>query len=89
MNLSLTPQLEQFVREKVDSGRFLSASEVVREGLRLLEERDRVYQARLADLQKDITHGIESSERGEVYDGATVIQELIAQNQQRLVQTVE
>lgn len=89
MNVSLTPQLEQFVREKVNSGRYLSASEVVREGLRLLEERDRVYQARLADLQKDITRGIESSERGEVYDGATVIQGLIAQNQQRLVQTVE
>ncbi len=89
MNVSLTPQLEQFVREKVDSGRYLSASEVVREGLRLLEERDRVYQARLADLQKDITRGIESSARGEVYDGATVIQGLIAQNQQRLVQTAE
>ncbi|GAA6622637.1 type II toxin-antitoxin system ParD family antitoxin [Scytonema sp. NUACC26] len=41
MNVSLTPELEQFVREKVKIGRYPSASEVVREALRLLEERDR------------------------------------------------
>ena len=76
MNVSLTPQLEQFVREKVDSGRYLSASEVVREGLRLLEERDRVYQARLADLQKKITIGVEEADRGELFDGEEVMQEL-------------
>jgi antitoxin ParD1/3/4 len=76
MNVSLTPQLEQFVREKVDSGRYLSASEVVREGLRLLEERDRVYQARLADLQKEITIGVEEADRGELFDGEEVMQEL-------------
>ena len=76
MNVSLTPQLEQFVRAKVDSGRYLSASEVVREGLRLLEERDRVYQARLADLQKEITIGIEEADRGELFDGEEVMQEL-------------
>jgi antitoxin ParD1/3/4 len=40
MNVSLTPELEQLVQEKVKSGRYLSASEVVREALRLLEERD-------------------------------------------------
>jgi len=76
MNVSLTPQLEQFVREKVDSGRYLSASEVVREGLRLLEERDRVYQARLAELQKEITIGIEEADRGDLCDGEEVMQEL-------------
>jgi antitoxin ParD1/3/4 len=76
MNVSLTPQLEQFVREKVDSGRYLSASEVVREGLRLLEERDRVYQARLAALQKEITIGVEEADRGELFDGEEVMQEL-------------
>ena len=76
MNVSLTPQLERFVREKVDSGRYLSASEVVREGLRLLEERDCVYQARLADLQKEITIGVEEADRGELFDGEEVTQEL-------------
>ncbi|MBD3560548.1 type II toxin-antitoxin system ParD family antitoxin, partial [Planktothrix sp. FACHB-1355] len=42
MNVSLTPELEKFVQEKVKSGRYLSASEVVREALRLLQEQDQI-----------------------------------------------
>ena len=42
MNVSLTPELERFVQEKVHSGRYTSASEVVREALRLLEEHEKV-----------------------------------------------
>jgi antitoxin ParD1/3/4 len=89
MNVSLTPELEQFVQAKVKSGRYLSASEVVREALRLLEERDRLYQTRLADLQKEIALGVESAERGELYDGEAVIQELLEENQQRLGRMAE
>ena len=89
MNVSLTPELENFIQSKVKSGRYLSASEVIREALRLLEERDRLYQARLAELQKEITLGIESAERGEMYDGETVVQELLEQNQQRLSRMAE
>lgn len=76
MNVSLTPELEQLVHEKVKSGRYLSASEVVREGLRLLEERDRLYQARLAELQKEITISVEEADRGELIDGEVVMQEI-------------
>src|SRR5205085_11483455 len=39
MNVSLTPELEKFVQSRVASGRYQTASEVIREGLRLLEER--------------------------------------------------
>lgn len=46
MNVSLTPELERFVQEKVHSGRYTSASEVVREALRLLEEHEKVRAAR-------------------------------------------
>jgi antitoxin ParD1/3/4 len=60
----------------------------VSEGLRLLEERDRLYKARMAELQKEIILEIESSERGELYDGETVIQELRKKNQQRMSQSV-
>ena len=42
MNVSLTSELEQYVREKVNSGMYYSASEVIREGLRLLKERDQL-----------------------------------------------
>jgi antitoxin ParD1/3/4 len=76
MNVSLTPELEQLVHEKVKSGRYLSASEVVREGLRLLEERDQLYKARLAELQKEIIIGVEEADRGELIDGEVVMQEI-------------
>lgn len=65
MNVSLTPQLEELVQQKVASGRYHSASEVIREALRLLEEQDRLREIRLGDLRKDIALGIEPLERGE------------------------
>ena len=61
MNVSLTPQLEQMVREKVESGRYNNASEVVREGLRLIEERDH----RLAKLRSLMQEGFDQIVRGE------------------------
>jgi antitoxin ParD1/3/4 len=60
MNVNLTPQLEEMVRHKVDSGLYTSASEVVREALRLMEERDRLREARLEQLRQDIREGLES-----------------------------
>ena len=83
MNVSLTPELEQYVHGKVKSGRYLSASEVVREALRLLEDRDRLREIRLATLQKEITVGIEESDQGEVFNGEAVIQELLGLEQPR------
>ncbi|PSB14732.1 type II toxin-antitoxin system ParD family antitoxin [Phormidesmis priestleyi ULC007] len=77
MNVSLTPELEQYVHSKVKSGRYLSASEVVREALRLLEERDRLREIRLTTLKKEIAIGIEERDRGEVFDSEDVIQELL------------
>ena len=56
LNVSLTPQLESFVRQKVESGLYGSASEVVREALRLLGERDR----RIDALRQDIRDGLAS-----------------------------
>ena len=50
MNVSLTPELEALVNKKVKSGRYTSASEVVREALRLLEERDRMNELRMKHL---------------------------------------
>ena len=60
MNINLTPQLEQLVREKVSSGRYTSASEVVREALRLMEEQDRLRAMKLEQLRRDIREGLES-----------------------------
>lgn len=66
MNVSLTPELEQLVHAKVETGRYLSASDVVREALRLLEERDQLDEIRLAELRKFVAVGIEQADRGEV-----------------------
>lgn len=62
MNVNLTPQLEELVKKKVASGLYNSASEVVREALRLLEEQDRVRAVKLEQLRHDIRQGLESGE---------------------------
>jgi antitoxin ParD1/3/4 len=82
MNVSLTPELEQLVRDKVQTGRYLSASEVIREGLRLLEERDRLYEMRLTELQQRLAVGVEQAEQGELIEENEVFAELEAEIQQ-------
>jgi antitoxin ParD1/3/4 len=60
MNISLTPHLEEMIRAKIASGSYNSASEVVREALRLLEEEDRLRSLKLQRLRDDIREGLES-----------------------------
>jgi antitoxin ParD1/3/4 len=62
MNVSLSPQLEAMVKDKLASGRYTSASEVVREALRLMEQRDQLSAMRLQQLQQDIQDGLASGE---------------------------
>ena len=62
MNVSLTPQLEKLVKSKVESGLYGSASEVMREALRLLEERDRIHALRVEELRAEIRKGLDSGE---------------------------
>lgn len=57
MNISLTIELETFIQNKVASGMYNSASEVVREGLRLLQEQDKI-----AQLSAEIRQGLDSGE---------------------------
>lgn len=61
MNVSLTPELERLVNEKVESGLYQTASEVVREALRLLKERDQARQ----QLRGDVQAGFDQLARGE------------------------
>lgn len=60
MNINITPQLEEMVRMKVSSGMYNSASEVVRDALRMMARED----AKTAQLRADITDGIASSTAG-------------------------
>lgn len=64
MNVSLTPELETMIHNKVQSGLYNSASEVVREALRLLEEQDRIKEMRLEDLRREIQKGLDEVKAG-------------------------
>jgi antitoxin ParD1/3/4 len=71
MHVSLPPDLERFVEEQVHSGRYTSASEVVRDALRLLEEQAQGRLAQFAELHEEIDQRLASLDRGEGVDGAT------------------
>lgn len=68
LNVSLTPQLEELVRQKVSSGRYNSASEVVREALRLMDTYESLRTATLAKLKADVEAGWQQVEEGKVRD---------------------
>ena len=72
MNVSLTPELERLVNEKVESGLYQTASEVVREALRLLKDRDVARE----QLRADVQAGFDQLSRGEAraYDKASARQ---------------
>ncbi|MFP3941189.1 MAG: type II toxin-antitoxin system ParD family antitoxin [Thermoanaerobaculia bacterium] len=76
LTVSLTPELEEFVASRVESGKFVSASEVVREGLRLLEDREARREAELARLRRDVRVGLDQARAGELVDGEEVFEEL-------------
>ena len=69
MNVSLTPELERLVNEKVESGLYQTASEVVREAIRLLKERDQARE----QLRADVQAGFDQFVRGEgrAYDATS------------------
>lgn len=78
MNVSLTPELERFVQDKVQTGRYNSASEVVREALRVLHEREQLRELQIQEFRKRIAEGAASLDRGEGVDGETFMAELEA-----------
>lgn len=83
MNVSLTPELEKLVQEKVRSGRYTSASEVVREALRLLEKQDQLRALRLDEVRKKIAEGLKSLDRGEGIDGGEALEKLREKSEAR------
>ena len=74
VNVSITPELDRFLRNRVKSGRYQTTSEVVREALRLLErhERDEAFHQLKAKLKR----GASQAKRGQLLDGDEVFEEL-------------
>lgn len=87
LNVWLTPELDQFVQSRVASGRYQTASEVIREGLRLLEEREQTRDAALEELRVQLRRGVEQADRGELLDGDAVFEEIRQLSAQRRSET--
>ena len=68
MNVSLTPELEHWVDEKVRTGRYASASEVIREALRLLEQQELARKRQLVQVREKIDRALEQLEQGKALD---------------------
>ena len=79
MNVPLTPELEQLVENQVKSGRYRSASDVIREALRLLEMRDEVFTLHKDEIRTQIEEGWQAAKRGEWADGADVFDRMDAE----------
>jgi antitoxin ParD1/3/4 len=73
MNVHLTPELKKLVDDRVASGLYSSASEVVRAGLRLLEEDERWR----AEIRSKIAAGVAQAKAGDLLDGDEVLQGLL------------
>ena len=76
LNVSLTPALEKFVHDRVATGRYQTASEVVREALRMMETRERQRIEAHATLKKRLQNDAAAAERGDWFDGEEVFEEL-------------
>jgi antitoxin ParD1/3/4 len=76
VNVSVGKEFEEYVKGKVASGDYASVSEVVRDGLRLLREKDLVLEARLQALRGEIQKGLDQADAGQLLDGPAVMAEL-------------
>lgn len=65
MNISLTPELEKFIQDKVGSGLYNSASEVIRESLRLMHTYDDLQKQRINQLNQAIEVGLQQLTNGD------------------------
>ena len=77
MNVSITPALERFVSKQLNSGRYQTASEVFRDGLRLLQEREAERKAALTEVRRKVADGLDAAKRGELLDGEAVFDEIL------------
>ena len=81
MSVVLDAQLEAIIRQKVESGLYADADAVLREALRLLDERDR----RLQDLRAKLQVGLEQIERGETVAFTPELLEEISREAEEMV----
>ena len=87
MPLTLPPELQEFIESQVASGKYASVDEVFMAGIKLLEERERLYQGRFEELRREVMIGVEEAEQGELLEAEAVITQLQEKLRQRRVQS--
>jgi len=65
MDITLTPEFERLIQDKVASGLYTSEDEVIREALRLLKDRDELRLLAVEDLRREVQKGLDQLDRGE------------------------
>ncbi len=78
MQIVLPPEVEALVQRQLTSGKYQNAIEVILAGIKLLEQQEDIYQARLQDVQQEARIGWEASQRGKVVDGSTAMAQIRA-----------
>jgi antitoxin ParD1/3/4 len=86
LNVSLTPELGQFVQDRVATGRYQTASEVVREGLRLLEHQERDRQAAVEDVKSKLRRAAAQADRAEFVDPNETLKKIEGLKRRRAAQ---
>ncbi len=86
MHVSLTERLQEFVKEKVESGLYHDSSEVIREALRLMEQEDQLHKIKLDQLKEAVRIGDEQLTRGEY--SIRTIDNIIADNEAAIRKTL-
>ena len=83
MNVNLGSVFDNFIAELLKTGHYQSQSEVVREGLRLLKEREELKRLQLAELRKQIAIGSRQADRGEFVAGPEAFAKIRRRSAQR------
>ncbi|MBD2207557.1 type II toxin-antitoxin system ParD family antitoxin [Calothrix sp. FACHB-1219] len=77
MNITLKPEIEQFIQAQLATGRYANAEEVISKALKLLEKQDKEYQEWVEETRQKVDVAIAELERGEGLDGETVVMQIL------------
>lgn len=77
MNITLKPEIEQFIQAQIATGRYANAEEVISKALKLLAEWDKGYQEWVEETRQKVDVAIAELERGEGLDGETVVMQIL------------
>lgn len=83
MDISIKPELEQFLRDKIATGQYKTIDEAINQGIELLKKREEIYRGRFEELQREIMLGVAASEQGQVIEGEVLFERLKRKLEQR------